>query len=130
MASVAFAAPILPGKLEAWKQFNNELNGLRRKEFEDQQKRVGITRQRVWLQHTPDGDMALIIQEGEEPQKAMEVLGASENEFDIWFKAQVKDIHGLDLSQPLPGPLPDLYIDYLQPVQRRGPNYDLPDFNA
>lgn len=130
MASVAFAAPILPGKLEAWKQFNYEINGLRRKEFEAQQKRVGITRQRVWLQHTPAGDMALIVQEGEEPQKAMEILGASDDEFDVWFKGQVKDIHGLDLSQSLPGPLSELCIDYMQPTQRRGPSYDLPDFNA
>lgn len=130
MASVAFAAPILPGKLEAWNQFNDEINGARRKEFELQQKRIGITRQRVWLQHTPDGDMAIVVQEGEEPQRAMEALGASENEFDVWFKAQILDLHGLDLSKPLPGPMPDLYIDYMQPATRRGPNYDLPDFNA
>ena len=76
------------------------------------------------------GDMALIVQEGEVPQKAMEILGASDNEFDVSFKGQVKDIHGLDLSQPLPGPLPELYIDYMQPMQRRGLSYDLPDFNA
>jgi hypothetical protein len=130
MASVAFAAPILPGKLEAWKQFNDEINGARRKDFETQQHRIGISRQRVWLQHTPEGDMAIIVQEGEDPQRAMEALGKSENEFDVWFKAQLKDIHGLDLSQPLPGPLPELQIDYMQPATRRGPNYDLPDFNA
>jgi len=120
----------LPGKLEAWKQFNDEINGARRKDFETQQHRIGISRQRVWLQHTPEGDMAITVQEGEEPQRAMEALGKSENEFDVWFKAQLKDIHGLDLSQPLPGPLPELQIDYMQPATRRGPNYDLPDFNA
>lgn len=130
MASVAFAAPILPGKLEAWKRFNDELNGPQRKEFEDQQKRIGIARQRVWLQHTPAGDMVLVVQEGEDPQKAMEILGASDNAFDVWFKEQVKDVHGLDLSQPTPGPLSELAIDYMQPTRRRGPDYDLPDFNA
>ena len=130
MASVAFAAPILPGKLEAWKQFNNEINGPRRKEFEDQQKRIGIARQRVWLQHTPEGDMVLVVQEGEDPQKAMGIIGASDDAFDVWFKDQLKDVHGLDLSQPLPGPFPELYVDYMQPTRRRGPDYDLPDFNA
>ena len=130
MASVAFAVPILPGKLEAWKQFNYEINGPRRKEFEDQQKRVGISRQRVWLQQTPGGDMALVVQEGEEPQRAMEALAAPTDAFDVWFREQIKDIHGLDLSQPLPGPPTELFIDYMQPAQRRGPSYDLPDFNA
>ena len=130
MASVAFVAPILPGKLEAWKRFNNEINGPRRKEFEDQQKRSGITRHRVWLQQTPGGDMALVVQEGEDPQRAMEALATSTDAFDVWFRERIKDIHGLDLSQPLPGPLSELFIDYMQPAQRRGPDYDLPDFNA
>ena len=78
MASVAFVAPILPGKLEAWQEFNKEINGASRKEFELQQRRIGITRQRVWLQHTSEGDMAIVVQEGDEPHRAMEVLGKSE----------------------------------------------------
>jgi hypothetical protein len=71
-----------------------------------------------------------LVQEGEEPQRAMGVLATSTDAFDVWFRERIKDIHGLDLSQPLPGPLWELFIDYMQPAQRRGPNYDLPDFNA
>ena len=129
MASVAFAAPILPGKLEAWKQFNDEINGPRRKEFDDQQKRAGITRQRVWLQQTPGGDMALVVQEGEEPQRAMEALATSTDAFDVWFRERIKDIRVGPVTAVTGPSVGTLYrLHAARP--EAWPDYDLPDFNA
>lgn len=104
MATVAFAAPILPGKLETWRKFSQEINGARRADFEDQQRRMGMTRQMVWLQQTPMGDFAVVMQEGGEVEQVMPRLGASDNPFDVRFRQQVLDIHGLDFKQPPPRP--------------------------
>ena len=130
MASVAFVAPLLPGKLEAWKEFHNQLDGLHRWDFEDQQRRLGLVRHRVWLQDTPAGPVALVVQEGEDPDRARAILASSTHPFDVWFKERILELHGLDLSEPPDGSSVTLYVDYLQQAGRRGPEYDLPDFNA
>ena len=130
MASVAFVAPLLPGKLEEWKEFHSQLDGLRRWDFEDQQRRLGLVRHRVWLQDTPDGPVALVVQEGEDPDRARAILASSTHPFDVWFREQVLELHGLDLSEPTDGASVTLYVDYLHQAGRRGPEYDLPDFNA
>ena len=130
MASVAFTAPVLPGKLDAWKEFHNQLDGLHRRDFEEQQRRLGLVRHRVWLQETPEGPVALVVQEGEEPERARAILAASTHPFDAWFRKQIKELHGIDLSEPPGEPSVTLYVDYLEQAGHRGPEYDLPDFNA
>lgn len=130
MASVAFVAPLLPGKLEEWKEFHGQLDGLRRWDFEDQQRRLGLVRHRVWLQDTSAGPVALVVQEGEDPDRARAILASSTHPFDVWFKERVLELHGLDLSEPTDGASVTLYVDYLHQAGRRGPEYDLPDFNA
>ena len=129
MASLAFVVQVLPGKLDDWKEFHNQLDGLRRWDFEDQQRRLGLERHRVWLQETPEGPVALVVQEGEEPERAHAILAASSHPFDVWFREQVMELHGVDLSQPLTTEV-TLYVDYMHQAGHRGPEYDLPDFNA
>ena len=63
MGEVPFAAQILPGKLDTWKQFNAELQGARHNEFVASRNRVGITREKVFYQQTPMGDFAVVYVE-------------------------------------------------------------------
>jgi uncharacterized protein DUF6176 len=112
MASLAMAFPILPGKTEQWKHFNQEMAGPRRSQYEASRKREGITREVTFLQQTPQGDMAVIYQEAQDIQRALEAMGMAQEPFDVWFLEQVKEIHGVDLSQPLPGPLPEAFLDW------------------
>ena len=130
MASLAFTAPVLPGKLDEWKEFHSQLDGLRRWDFEDQQRRLGLVRHRVWLQETSVGPVALVLQEGEEPERARAILASSTHPFDVWFREQIMELHGIDLSQPPDVSSVTLYVDYLYQAGHRGPEYDLPDFNA
>ena len=129
VASLAFVVQVLPGKLDDWKEFHNQLDGLRRWDFEDQQRRLGLERHRVWLQDTPEGPVALVVHEGEEPERAHAILASSSHPFDVWFREQVMELHGVDLSQPLTTEV-TLYVDYMHQAGHRGPEYDLPDFNA
>ncbi len=105
MKTIAFAIPIMPGKTEQWKAFAAEIISERRSAFEASQEELGITAENWYLQQTPHGDMAIIYMEGVDPAAAMESLAGSEGSFEVWFKAQALEIHGLDLSQPMPGPI-------------------------
>ena len=109
MALLAYAVPILPGKTDQWRQFIAELNGPRRREFEESRQRAGV-RERTFFQHTPQGDLVIATLEGEDPAGTMGRLLAGDDEFTRWFLQQVADIHGFDPTQPPPAP-PELVVD-------------------
>ena len=112
MASLASAFPILPGKTEQWKHVSREIAGPRLGEYEASRKRMGVTREVAYLQQTPQGDMAIVYIEAQDIPRVFEGLGMSQEPFDAWFREQTKEIHGVDLSQPLPGPLPEAIVDW------------------
>ena len=41
----------------------------------------------------------------------MAKLGASKHEFDVWFAGKILKLHGFDVTQPPPEPMPELYLD-------------------
>jgi len=107
----AVAVPILPDKLEAWKAWNTELLGPRREEFEEFSRRMGLTRHRAWLMQSPMGAMAIVVHEGPGEATFMDEMRTSDHPFDAWFRDSVTELHGIDFSQPLPGPPPELVLD-------------------
>ena len=106
----AMAIPLLPNKVEEWKKFSHELLGPRKEAFIASRKKLGV-RERTFLQHTPHGDLVVVTLEGENPEEAFKNFSKEDNEFTKWFLHQVNNLHGVDLSQPPPGPLPTLIID-------------------
>ena len=101
-------APIVEGKLQAWKDWAGELSG---PEFEDFNSRYSLTRHAAWLAETPAGPIAIVLLEGPGADGLMQRLAASDNQFDRWHRDKIKEVHGLDITQPPPGPLPELYVD-------------------
>ena len=112
MASLGIAIPILPGKTEQWKHFNQEMAGPRHSEYEASRKRLGETREVAYLQHTPQGDMAVIYTEAQDVQRFLEGQAMPQEPYEVWFLEQAKEIHGIDFSQPFPGPLPEAFVDW------------------
>src|SRR3990172_3510540 len=106
----AMAAPILPGKTEDWKKFINELKTTRYNQFCESRKKLGV-RERTFLQQTPMGDFVLVTLEGVNPEAAFANFAAGNDEFTNWFVSQVNEIHGFDLRQSPPGPMPEIVID-------------------
>ncbi|MGH9222904.1 MAG: hypothetical protein ACRD2W_03690 [Acidimicrobiales bacterium] len=109
MGTVAFAAPLLPGKTDAWRQWAAELHGPRSADFAEFNSRHGLTRHAAWLQQTPMGDIAAVLIEGEGAEQFMGSVAAGDHEFDAWFRDNVSDLHGIDFSNP--PPLPEAVID-------------------
>jgi len=110
MAMLAMAFPIPAGKTEQWKKFISELTGARKAEFAASRRSLGV-RERTFLQHTPHGDLVLVTLEGDHPETAFAEFGKRTDPFTVWFKQQVMEIHGMDLSAPPPGPVPQQVID-------------------
>ncbi len=111
MASLASAFPVLPGKREALRRFTEEMGGARRSEYEASRRRLGITIERSYLQQTPQGDLVIVYTEADHPEQLLERIAASQDPFDVWFKQQLQEIHGVDFNQPPPGPPPELIFD-------------------
>jgi len=103
----AFAAPIVPGQKEHWEAWIGELTGPRKADLEDMNERYDLTGHRAWLQETPDGQhMVVVVHDGPGGDAFMGKMASSEHEFDVWFRDNVAEIHGMDMSGPMP-PMPE-----------------------
>ena len=110
MTMIAMALPILPDKQEQWRSFVSELQGPRREQFDASRRQMGV-RERTFMQQTPMGNLVIVTLEGDDPMGAFARFAQGQDEFTQWFLQQVKEVHGVDLSQPPAGPLPELLMD-------------------
>ncbi len=108
---IAFAAPILPGKTEAARNFAKEVMGPRRKEMDESRKSKELTKEMAWINPTPMGDILVVYLEGNDPVKANQMFAESKTPFDVWFKQQAQAFTGIDFNQPLPA-LPELVFEW------------------
>ena len=107
---IAMASPILPGKMEQWKKFSNDLKTRYSKEYNESRASVGI-QERAFLQSTPTGDLVIVTMEGVNPEEGFKKLNQKNDQFTKWFNTQVKEIHGLDLTKDTTLKLPELVVE-------------------
>jgi len=111
LAHYAFVNPVVAEKLEAWKSYIKEMNGPRNKERKESRKKAGLNVERVWLQHTPMGDFAVVYWEAKDISKVFDGLMKSDAPFDKWFRDKILvEVHGMDLSKP--PPMNELMLDF------------------
>ena len=110
MAIFAIAVPVLANKASQLQAPIGQLTGAKKADFAASRNKLGV-RERSFLQHTPHGDLIIVTLEGNDPAGAFVKFGQGADPFTQWFKAQVKDIHGIDLGAPPPGPLPKQVVD-------------------
>jgi hypothetical protein len=112
MECITWFAPILPGKLDAWKMINEEIKGPRREEHDRSRKRIGMTREVASLMQTPQGDFVCLFHEAENLAKAFHTLATSDDPYDIWFRNRLMELHGLT-PEMMQAPLPaKVFLDY------------------
>jgi hypothetical protein len=102
----AFATPIMPGKLDAWRSWIDELKGARSADFAASNERHGLTVHHAWLQPNPaDGShLVVVVHDGPGADDYMGSLLKSDDPFDQWFGAGIAEAHGVDPTNPPPLP--------------------------
>jgi hypothetical protein len=112
MEHALFALPVLSGKSAAARGFLQALEGDRQRDYAASEERLGIDKE-VWaLQQTPMGELFVIFFQGADIGTALGTFVASRDDFDVWFKDQVKDTTGVDLNVAPTGPLSDVLSVY------------------
>ena len=114
MTAMFLTAPILPGKVEAWRRFCQEMRGRRQEGYEQSRRQLGIASEAVWLLRTARADVAIVRVNAEEPEHLLSRLAASDHPFDRWFKDQLTEICGVDLSPTFMGPTMELVFTWQQ----------------
>jgi len=102
MTVLVLTCPILPGKVEAWRRFCQELSGTRRRQYIESRRRLGITAEQVGLLRTAQAAIAVIHIKAARPEQLLRKFIASEQPFDRWFKRRIFELHGVDVSHSLP----------------------------
>jgi hypothetical protein len=111
MPSVGFIAPLLPGKTETDRAAMVSCwTGDRRADFERSRKALGITREAVFIQSTPQGDFAVVYWEADDVGAAFADMAVSDDPFDRWFRDHVREVHGIDVEDGFPPP--EQIMDY------------------
>ena len=103
-SGLAFAAPLRPGKTEAGRAWAREAFQARRAELTESRLALRQTREEVFLNSTPQGDIVVIYLEGEDPIRANREFAASNRAYDRWFKDGLKELFPpfVDFGQPVP----------------------------
>lgn len=105
-------APLPAAKVDAWKSFMTEMTGPKKAEFDDFNRRHGLTKHEAWLAETPAGTFIVAIHEGPGSAELIPKIAQSSNAFDKWFASKLTEIHGMDLTKPPPGPMPERKLSW------------------
>ena len=98
MATIAFSLPIIPGKTTAFRAAHRRFAVERRSEFEASRRRLGVTAERGYLQHTPGGDLAVVVFEVSDPVRLFTETAGSVWPIDVEFRGYLLEVFGLDAT--------------------------------
>lgn len=105
MQTIGFIAPLLPGKTEADRAAMISCwRGERREAYERARRNLGITREAVYIQTTPMGDVAIVYWEADDVEAALKGMAISDDPFDQWFRDHVREVHGINVEDGFPPP--------------------------
>lgn len=107
MSGITLKFPIKPGKVEAWRRFCQELYGSRLLTYEASRLRLGITHERLALVETEFGSAVVMTIEAADIGQMLLQIISSLLPFDIWYREQVQELYGVNLTG---------YEKFLQPV--------------
>jgi hypothetical protein len=98
MSTLIITLPILPGKVETWRRFCQELQGVRRADYEASRQRRGVVAEEFTLVQTPVGEAVRIHIEASDAGQALADLAASPDSFDCWYRDKLNELHSFQLT--------------------------------
>ena len=112
MRPIATAYPVLPGKTDKARAFMKALKTTHKKDFAALEKKLKTTKEALFLQTSPQGDMIIDYFECSNPKKSIEVMAKLDDKFTLWMKDQIKEITGFDVSAMAKEPLPEHLLSF------------------
>ncbi|MFN2114251.1 MAG: hypothetical protein ACK2T6_00945 [Anaerolineae bacterium] len=98
MADIGMAIPLKPGKTEAWKQFMRDIQGPKWGEMKALAADAGMDRVRGWVVSAPQGDVAVVVQEGPGAHAWRDYVAHSDAPIAEWFRETAESVHGTDFG--------------------------------
>ena len=118
MARGALAFPVLPGKTEKDIRLIPEAFKADPKGYWESRRAMGCTLERAYWQHTPMGDFVVAYLEASADSVAEAFSRAAMDQTPMgkFFREKVLEVHGVDLTQPPPGPPPEIVGEWSDPA--------------
>jgi len=101
VAVYCFTQAIQSGKREEGRAIFEEIQRDRREEYEASRRRLGIREERVWFQSLPDGEMAVVYWEGDDPRAALQAFASSDDPFDEWLRERGREVYNFEPQETL-----------------------------
>ena len=119
MDHICIFNPIIAGKEAQARTFYEQVEGARRSDYEESERRLGITRELAWITPlNPGGEAFILYIEAPDFAQAFSRFVESREPFDSWFKEELLQLSGLDLNDPPQGmQLPELVSCYVAAEQ-------------
>ena len=105
MQQVVRAFPVLKGQQADMEQFLKELRVDRKDETDAFYKRYGVVRETAYLQEITGVTFLIVVTDIDDADKNFTAYGASQADFEAWFKARVETFSGINLNKEPRGPL-------------------------
>ncbi len=109
--TVAFAVRVLPGRAADWRRLADELKLDRRQEMEDFHRKVGLTTENWYVEHTTGGDLGVIYFRTPDLPETLTRLTQAREPFDRWLKEQLRSAVSMDYEIPT-DMIPELVLDW------------------
>ena len=97
MSDIVLTFPILPGKVEAWRRFCQELSGSQLLMYLSSRRRLGITYEQMVLVETDFGATAVTTLTVIDVGQALGQIVTSMLPFDRWYREKIQELHGITL---------------------------------
>jgi hypothetical protein len=97
LASNITVRPITEGNETAWRAFVAELEGARRVEWAESQRRCGISRQVLGMT-SGSPSLSITVMEAADPEAARRRLAESSESFDVWYRRTLDELLGETLD--------------------------------
>jgi hypothetical protein len=105
--------PLLPGKTEEARAFQHALDTACKAEYDQSERRIGMTKEYWFIAALPAGDHLVVYMESADFTRALGMFAQSQEPFDVWFKQRLADVSGVDLGNLPPDmQLPELVSRY------------------
>jgi len=118
MERAAVPFPVMPGKSEADIRRIAQKFLAEPEAYRESRTRAGVTVERAYWQHTPMGDFVVAYLEADNIARALGAAAQSDLQIDRFFVETVREVHGVDLTQPPPGAPPENIGEWFDPAVR------------